>query len=183
MLVLNPFVYDERFSLTADLEVQGSELLFSYVLSDPMGLFESPSHDTPSCETPWRADEVPRRLGLWENTCFEAFLQPLGLTKYYEFNFSLRPAWNGFQFESYRQPQPLMETPDFGLQKMEWKKAEGRLQVRVENRSPFGQFKVGLTAVLKEKNQKIHYCSLAHQGPKPDFHRADDFILVRGDAT
>jgi len=172
--ILNPYNHDERFTLEAELTIRGSELEFDYVLSDPEQLFELPVESKL-----WHADLVPRAMALWDNTCFEAFLQPQGLEMYYEFNFSFRPAWNGFQFESYRQPQPLVETADFKLESLEWIAPQKRLIVRLKNLSGYHKFRVGLTTVLKEKNNQIHYCSISHKGLKPDFHLADNFTLDR----
>lgn len=175
MLILNPYTYDERFTLEADLSLKGAGLILEYALYDRAGVF-----DLPLSSGLWSAEQIARSQGLWEATCFEAFLQPVGFEKYYEFNFSLKPAWNGFQFEAYRQPQPLVETADFAVQSMEWVAAQNRLVVVVENLSGYRKFKVGLAAVLQERSKNIHYCSIAHRGIKPDFHLADNFTLVRG---
>lgn len=175
MLRLNPFIHDERFTLESDLQIQGSELIFDYILSDPSGAFALPPQ-----ASSWSGPQISRALALWERTCFEAFLQPVGRENYYEFNFSCQPAWNAFAFTSYRAPQPLRETTDFAVLDMSWGNSPQHLRVKVENRSPYRAFQVGLTAVLQEKNQNKHYCSLAHKGAQPDFHRADGFILLRG---
>src|ERR1700757_4395609 len=41
--------------------------------------------------------------GLWEHTCFEAFIAAPGVAGYYEFNFSPTLAWAAYQFSDYRE--------------------------------------------------------------------------------
>lgn len=175
MLILNPYIHDERFTLEADVLFSGSHITFEYAVSDRAGLFELP-------QTPqqWQAGQVPRQDGLWNATCFEAFLQPVGTEKYFEFNFSLQPAWQAYSFEGYRVPQPPPPALDFAIESLEWIPVQNRLVARVENRSGVSKFHVGLTAILQEKNQNKHYCALAHKGTKPDFHLIESFTLVRG---
>jgi hypothetical protein len=40
--------------------------------------------------------------GLWEHTCFEAFIAVPGVPGYYEFNFSPALAWAAYRFSDYR---------------------------------------------------------------------------------
>ncbi|WP_413290646.1 hypothetical protein [Bdellovibrio sp. HCB337] len=175
MLILNPYTHDERFTLEADISINGSHITFEYAVSDRAGLFE-----LPTAAALWKKEDVSRRDGLWNSTCFEAFLQPIGSEQYYEFNFSLQPAWQAYAFDGYRVPQPPPPALDFAIESLEWIPVQNRLVARVENRSPFNKFQVGLTAILQEKNQNKHYCALAHKGPKPDFHLGESFTLLRG---
>ena len=47
--------------------------------------------------------EPERAEGLWETTCFEVFLRPLGEEKYSEWNFSPSGRWQSYDFASYRE--------------------------------------------------------------------------------
>jgi hypothetical protein len=165
----------ESFLLEAELQLKGSDVYLEFILLDKEGLFE-----VPKTAASWSEDQVPRHDGLWNATCFEAFLNPVGTTKYYEFNFALNPSWNAYQFENYRTPQPATLTADFVLQGMSWDPLKNRLLVELQNKTPYKQFQVGLTAVLLEKAGVKHYWALAHQGSKPDFHLRESFILQRG---
>jgi hypothetical protein len=51
----------------------------------------------PAPQTPGSAD------GLWEHTCFEAFVGVAGETAYHEFNFSPSGEWAAYAFSGYRQ--------------------------------------------------------------------------------
>lgn len=163
------------FSLEAEIQAQGAELVLEFSLKDPEGLF-----DVPKTAATWTAGEVARRDGLWQATCFEAFLQPFGSSHYYEFNFALMPAWNGYEFTGYREPQPPKATADFVLKSMNWDASRKHLRVVVENKSNARKFNAGLTAILQEKSGAKHYYAISHKGSKPDFHLAESFILQRG---
>src|SRR5438045_7356229 len=58
-----------------------------------------------------------RADGLWQHTCFEAFIAAQGGAGYYEFNFSPTLDWAAYQFTDYRDgmtPANLTQAP--GLQ-------------------------------------------------------------------
>lgn len=163
------------FSLEAEIQSQGTELVLEYSLKDPEGLFE-----VPKTAASWTVSEATRRDGLWQATCFEAFLQPSGGSHYYEFNFALSPAWNVYLFAAYREPQPPQATEDFVLKSMHWEPAKKHLRVVLENKTGAKKFNAGLTAILQEKSGAKHYYAVAHKGAKPDFHLTESFILQRG---
>ena len=49
-----------------------------------------------------------RRIdGLWQHTCFEAFIGIKDSSAYYEFNFSPSSEWAAYQFRAYRDGWPL----------------------------------------------------------------------------
>ncbi|MFN8792495.1 MAG: hypothetical protein ACK5Y2_13655 [Bdellovibrionales bacterium] len=121
--------------------------------------------------------QVPRADELWKGTCFEVFLQPEGGSSYYEFNFSLKPAWNLYTFERYREPQPPKPSQDFQLRAMKWDK--GILTCDLYTTKEFAGLKFGLTAVLREPSGAVHYLALHHVGTKPDFHRPESFTLKK----
>ncbi len=163
------------FSLEAEIHLAGPELVLEFSLTDPQGLFE-----LPKTTAEWSGSQVARQDGLWQTTCFEAFLQPSGQSKYYEFNFALNPAWNSYEFATYREPQPPKATADFNLRAVSWSSEQKHLIVRLENQSGVTKFHAGLTAILQEKSGIKHYYAAAHRGPKPDFHLPESFILQRG---
>lgn len=122
----------ESFTLEGDLQVQGPELVLEFSLGDPQSLF-----DVPKTAATWNSSDVVRKDGLWQATCFEAFLQPSGQDKYYEFNFALNPAWNAYEFSAYREPQPPTPTADFVLKTMSWDPVRKYLRVRLENEAHY----------------------------------------------
>lgn len=176
MNILLPYSSEKiNFQLAADLQVSNSTLHLTYTLTDQENLFEKPRNSLS-----WAADQINFISGLWNQTCFEAFLKPIGMDRYYEFNFSLNPAWMVFQFENYRIPQPPVSSGDFQIQSMSWDHLQNKLSIVIKNNTSFKNFNVGLTAVLEEKTGFKHYCALVHTGLKADFHLAESFTLLRG---
>lgn len=156
------------FKLEGDASRVGPALKLTYKIADLKNLLNLPTSFTADSNT------VPRGDGLWNDTCFEMFLRPKGKSSYYEFNFSLTPAWNEYFFESYRKPQPPKQCHDISLKKIQW---DGQLlQVELSGLKLEDQFEISLTAVLKEKSGALHYMAVKHAGTEPDFHHIDSFI-------
>ncbi|MFC7379345.1 DOMON-like domain-containing protein [Brevundimonas sp. GCM10030266] len=123
---------------------------------------------------PWPAVVAGERAdGLWQHTCFEAFI-PTG-DGYLEFNMSPSCQWASYHFESYRS----------GM-----KPAEAQVAVRLQDGDedyivieadldlpPKAAF-IGLSAVIEDIEGNISYWALAHAPGKPDFHHPDSFALV-----
>jgi hypothetical protein len=173
---LKPFLPEKtKFFLEADLEILGHQLVFEYHLLDQEKLFELPQQNVKL-----QSAQIPRLDGLWQHTCFEAFLNPVGLESYYEFNFSLQPGWNCYEFTGYREPAPPKPSSDFSIQSLCWDPSAQRMQIKVENRSQFKKFRVGLTAILESKSGEKFYCATAHSGLKADFHLLKNFTITRG---
>lgn len=164
-----------KFALEADLRFNESTLLIEFGVIDKADVIV-----LPSSTQKWDRLQVQREDSLWQHTCFEVFLNPLGMSNYYEFNFSLKPAWNLYHFERYRYPQPPVRSQDFEFKSMVWDHFENKLKVELINKTKFKKFKVGLTAVIEEKTGEKHYCALAHKNNRADFHMLTSFILERG---
>lgn len=158
------------FKLEADVTRTGETLKLVYKILDAKNLLNLPTSFTAE------GNAVSRVDGLWNDTCFEMFLRPKGQKSYYEFNFSLTPAWNEYFFESYRLPQPPKQCQDISLKKIKW--SGDLLEVELHGLKPEEKFEISLTAVLKEKSGAIHYMALKHAGREPDFHHVDSFIAL-----
>ena len=175
---LIPFdtTYLKKFELFADLVIEPNEagnLSLLFTIRDELHEVEE------LAPLPHQNDSLNERKDeLWKSTCYEMFLNPVGHKQYYEFNFSPDGAWNCYHFAGYRFPQPPMPSTDFELQR--YIIGTNQLEMSLTNKSPFRQFNVGLTSVIKNKNNQLTYFSLKHESGKPDFHVADTFILQRG---
>ena len=132
--------------------------------------------------SPWVRSQ--RAEGLWETTCFELFLQPVGGSAYYEFNFSPSSEWAAYAFDDYRSGMKnldLVLDPDVSPAP-ELEPDEGSLgfaldaDVDLASISP-GPFRMGLSAVIEEKAGRKSYWALAHPAAKADFHHPDSFAL------
>ena len=162
---------DSDFLLKGDLTRAGCDLTLTFEIIDSKSFLQLPK--------PFLVlgADASRRDGLWNDTCFEMFMKPENNEAYYEFNFSLSPAWNEYYFQKYRDPQPPKPCQDILLKQMQWDGKKFQIELILENSKI--NFDIGLTAILKEKSGAKHYLAIAHAGEKPDFHLAKSFILKR----
>ena len=129
------------------------------------------------------ASRQPRRAdGLWQHTCFEAFIKESGSSDYYEFNFSPSGEWAAYAFRSYRdggrfdadsmdpaisvniEDNCLVLNTAIGLDRLP--------VIRTATR-----FLIGLSAVIEASDGSLSYWALKHPAETPDFHHPDSFAL------
>jgi hypothetical protein len=121
-----------------------------------------------------------RRDGLWEHTCFEAFLGRRGEDSYQELNLSPSGHWNLYRLEDYRdglRPEPGDDQPPHRVVR-----DAGELTLHLdlplpEELAAAAPLQVGITSVIEERSGRLSYWALAHPGAEPDFHRRDGFLL------
>jgi hypothetical protein len=127
----------------------------------------------PTPQKPTRVD------GLWQHTCFEAFIGVLNSAAYYEFNFSPSHQWAAYAFSDYRQPinGQTKHTP-----RVVTTQTTGQLLVDIHlaatdfSANPTTQpLQLGLTAVIETAAGEKTYWALAHPTERPDFHHRDGF--------
>lgn len=109
--------------------------------------------------------EPERADGLWQSTCFEAFI---GDGHYSEFNFSPSYQWAAYDFEDYRTgmaARNLTRDPEIGIDAGEEYFA---LEATIDLDGLEG--KLALCAVIEELDGTKSYWALAHPPGKPDFH-------------
>src|SRR5215469_5410640 len=123
-----------------------------------------------------------RTDGLWQHTCFEAFIAAAGAPGYYEFNFSPSRDWAAYHFEGYRSGMsaaPLQGPPDLavhcGGDRLELTAnvplaGLGRLQD-----APL--LRLALAGVCEAADGRLTYWAQQHAPGKPDFHHPRGFIL------
>jgi hypothetical protein len=117
--------------------------------------------------------------GLWQHTCFEAFIAAKDSPAYWEFNFSPSSEWVVYHFRGYRD-----RTPDGGIDtvpKIIVSQTDDHLQLDTRiclppllMRQPL---RLALSAVIEDENGKLSYWALKHPPGKPDFHHSDAFTL------
>ena len=119
-----------------------------------------------------------RSNGLWQHTCFEAFIRPADSPAYREFNFSPSGQWQAYTFHTYRDGGLLepATNPD-----IECLREPGRLRLQAtlqpENLPLGACLRLGLSAVVQGAAGSISYWALQHAAGKPDFHHPDSFVL------
>jgi hypothetical protein len=124
-----------------------------------------------------------RRDELWKHTCFELFAGFDGYPMYVEYNFSPSTEWSGYRFDDYRSgmsPDVNLAAPhiylDFDVQAgigrfalTAWLDMSGLVKERLK--------RIGISAVIEEKDSTKSYWALAHPPGPPDFHHPDCFTL------
>ena len=123
----------------------------------------------PSPAAPIRSD------GLWEHSCFEAFLRPTVGSAYLEFNFAPSTQWAAYAFKRYREGRTDAEVEPSLIEAHA--QAES-YELRAVLNSPADMpAKLGLSAIIEEMNGRKSYWALAHPPGDPDFHHEDCFAL------
>lgn len=169
MIPFSPLT-SSSLSLSGDVKLTTAGLHFDFQLLDPQGL------TNPTPLSTYRQGPGKRLNELWKTTCFEIFWRLPGQNSYWEFNVGASGDWNIYDFTRYRDPQPPHPAPDFELIRLE----THALGIRGEIQGPLAkQVEASLCAVLLI-NQQPQYFSHKHAGPKPDFHHANSFTLIRG---
>jgi len=135
---------------------------------------------------------IPRRSasrradGLWEHTCFEAFVAPASGGSYCELNFAPSTRWAAYAFDGYRQGMRPLELDEPPSVKVVTAANELRVTAGIELGSladaPW-PWRIGLTAVVEDRAGGRAYYALLHPRDKPDFHDAAAFtVLLDGSA-
>ncbi len=123
-----------------------------------------------------------RLLKLWEKTCFELFIKNEN-DSYLEFNFSPNFEWNCFYFN--KKGDQLMPLNQMQMPKLDILLSNDHYLLFADIKK--GQFPenflsknqqnhVGISCVIKDKNEKLSYWALVHCDTRPNFHHFDSFI-------
>lgn len=124
--------------------------------------------------------EPARRDGLWEHTCFEFFLAPHGSNLYWEGNLAPSGHWNLYQFLGYRQGRK--EEPALSALAVRSEGEEGIFRLGSELKldrllAGHHSWRLGLSAVIADRDGRRAYWALTHRETRPDFHRWDSFLV------
>lgn len=152
--------------MDADLVRDGLNLKLVYILGGSPARLRLP-HPT----VPKRAD------GLWQHTCFEAFISVVGSPAYTELNFSPSGEWAAYRFTRYRDG---MSNVDVAALLIACRQDRARLELSATialKDLPSGPLRIGLSAVIEDVDGNKSYWALAHPAAKPDFHDPASFIL------
>jgi len=147
-------------------------LSLSYVLTGPIDRLRLPE-----------ARAAERTDGLWQHTCFEAFVALAGEPAYYEFNFSPSTQWAAYRLASYREGMiPALEVAPPGI-RVHREPTSMQLAATVAlgglaTLAGPGPLRLALAAVVESESGTLSYWALAHPREQPDFHHPDSFTIV-----
>jgi len=120
--------------------------------------------------------------GLWQHTCFEAFVRASPRTEYFEFNFSPSLQWAAYRFGGYRSARSdadLIRAPQLEG-RADSTSYELKILLDLPQTSDLPSdvaWQLGLSAVIEETTGDKSYWALAHPSAQPDFHHPDGFAL------
>ena len=119
--------------------------------------------------------------GLWQHSCFEAFVRRAGGPQYLEFNFSPSGEWAAYRFSAYRKPDAHaleMPAPEVCVRQVP-SGLELEAVVNIgELGAPASVLEIGLCAVIELQDGGLSYWALNHPFDKPDFHHPESFVLT-----
>lgn len=138
--------------------------------------------DLSKVEIPAAAGAPRRQDRLWEETCLELFLGTTDSEAYWEFNLSPSVHWNVYRFMSYRDREGMREEPAFTSLPFAVRIGPDALELSMEldvgKVIPAGKtIEAGVAAVVKTVKGSTNHWALTHFGPRPDFHRRENFAL------
>jgi hypothetical protein len=160
-LVPHPSTPETAFGVAAGVERVAGGLRVAYRVVGDLAVVRVPPPAPPR-----RAD------GLWEHTCFEAFVAVDGEPGYVELNAAPSGAWALYAFARYRE---RIADPD-GAPAIEVARDADALDVTAVLSCPAAALRVGLTAVVERTDGRTSYWALAHPSSRPDFHDAGGFV-------
>lgn len=150
----------------------GGALAIQFILDADLGQLRIP---------PPRASS--RVHGLWEHTCFEAFIALKSTSAYHEFNFAPSGEWALYAFQSYREFASLPD--EMGAPEINVRSLADRFElcavVRLDSLSAAHattSLRLALSAVIEDDNGSLSYWALRHPPGQPDFHHPDAFALT-----
>jgi hypothetical protein len=124
-----------------------------------------------------------RSDGLWRHTCFEAFIGHMPASHYWEYNFSPSSAWAAYHFTAYREGMaPLMKgappvtSSRIGRDVFEFSVL---LDLAWLARAPDSVgLRLGISAVIEDRDRALSYWALEHPSEKPDFHHPGGLVVA-----
>ncbi|WP_455200022.1 DOMON-like domain-containing protein [Kaarinaea lacus] len=172
--VLQPF--DSRAADRLSITVSGKVILdknliqISYQLQGNVNEINLPQH----------SERASRKDKLWESTCFELFITKTGISDYWEYNLSPSKDWAVFRFTDYRENK----TDELTISNIV-------IDTRIDNGTLFElnsslplpdtlaghRIRVGISAVIQDNSNDIHYYALDHHKQQPDFHDRKSFTI------
>ncbi|MBK6288747.1 MAG: DOMON-like domain-containing protein [Gammaproteobacteria bacterium] len=120
--------------------------------------------------------------GLWQHTCFEAFVATPGEAAYHEFNFSPSGQWAVYAFSAWRERDAGFVATTAPLLHIERSVQELGLEAvlpaaLLPSGGAGGKLCIGLCAVIEHADGELEHWALHHPAPQPDFHHRGGFVL------
>ena len=122
-----------------------------------------------------------RTDGLWQHSCFEAFLKAGPGASYHEFNLAPSGDWAAYRFG---RPRSERSSPELPAPRMECRRFPDGYELSatlplaaLPELARASVIEAGIAAVIEADDGSLSYWALAHAGAKPDFHDPASFSL------
>ncbi len=118
--------------------------------------------------------------GLWQGTCFEAFLAAEDHPGYIELNFTPAGLWAAYGFDDYRTGMRRLPEADLQPSAFRWSRAISiRTSAHLSVLPSCSAWRANFTAIVRAEDGTKSYWALAHppEGP-PDFHNPACFTAT-----
>lgn len=125
--------------------------------------------------------------GLWQHTCFEAFIRrDDGSPAYTEFNLSPSGQWACYRFRAERERDPAAGGPATGSEPvLSFQPLIDGAQLTARVALPAADeadddgigWRIGLSAVVETTEGQLSYWALHHPADQPDFHHPGGHVL------
>jgi hypothetical protein len=158
-----------RFTVTVDPQ-SPDELRIRYRIEGDIGRLRLPV-----------PGPARRRDGLWQHSCFEAFLRPDARNDYCEFNFAPSGDWAAYRFGARREQRtsPDLRPPllSFSRHAVHCDLTADVSLASLPELSAADALHAGLCAVIETDDGRLSCWAIAHGGERPDFHDPATFTL------
>jgi hypothetical protein len=137
---------------------------------------------------PEAVPEPQRRDGLWQSTCFEAFVAVAGQAPYWEINLCPSGHWNLYALTAYRQglrAEPSVPQLPFASRRLSQPGGVELLELELGvalpplaqalAEQPQARLELSATAVLEHRQLGCSYWAWQHGGAEADFHQRASF--------
>lgn len=196
-LPLQPFesrAEHDAFCLRGGALWREQQLLVHFQLSGPLQQLRIPS----------QAELAKRRDGLWQSTCFEAFVGVRGQKAYWEINLCPSGHWNVYALADYRQDlRPETAVQSLPFERQQWREADEQHHLALTFALPLqvnasgliwgpptpqanaamqpraAELELSATAVLDHHHHGCSYWAWRHSGSEADFHQRSSFLLLQ----
>ncbi|MDH7973177.1 DOMON-like domain-containing protein [Sphingomonas sp. AR_OL41] len=143
---------------------EGGELTLRFFVEGDLDGVIWPQFDSPARRTD----------GLWQHSCFEAFVGFVDEPDYCELNFATSMKWAAYRFDTYRTGMSDIEKV---VSSGHWLPGKGCAVIHfiLPDLAAPREWRLGLSAIIEATDGTKSYWALAHPRGKPDFHNADCF--------
>ncbi|MGB0562288.1 MAG: DOMON-like domain-containing protein [Spirulinaceae cyanobacterium] len=152
-----------ELQVTGTVERSGERLAIAYELTGDLSQVKLPvPHNWPK-----------RQDNLWQQTCCELFLAPLGQTHYWEVNLLPSGDWNVYRFDAYRagmqEEEKITQLRSREQRDFNWLQVTLELDLSLIL-PPETSIELGICVVVERRDRVLSYWAIKHPRNEADFH-------------